>query len=314
MPALGDLIKELIWPAVALLAGWLVNRALQQRTEMQQTLQLMLPKIHENAEKYYMPLCARILRLEEDWHKLNDDSERAGKSRWFDVLFCDLWILLALDKSMTDAIGGWYLKDREGEEQAFQCWDVFKSELETRFNRDRNNRIVRAIMGVDEYDILLEHFEETGATNDDSSPWPRLKKAFLGWGHGDSKGREELLKDAWFETKKDFRKWVDDDFGKYMIFLTLLRKLLNFEMNRPYETWYGGPAEFPKDFGETYKKLEDWASAIEQSDEKDAGKIREICRGLRNYELKNQPAKPQGLNDVESPECGHCSSRIRLPR
>lgn len=253
-------VVDLAWPVVILILGWWLKTALQKRTETQQILHLMLPKIHENAEKYYMPLCTKIRRLDEVWQELGHADSEVEWNKLFNMLFYELWVLLMIDDRMNREIGGWYLKNRNGEDCADECWEPFRSELERRLDRDRIHRVLHVIRGidVDDYVAVMGRFE----SEDDE---------------------KTVREDDGAETWEAFHGWVKADFGNHLVLLRLLRHILLFEMNRPYETWYGSPETFPAGFGLACQDLGSWRKKLAESEREKAHRLEELQASLLEY-------------------------------
>jgi hypothetical protein len=319
-----ELVKTLIWPAIALLLGWRFNvaiakrsqeaqaeqmkrqglhqQALQTQAEKQQSLRLMLPKLHANAEEYYMPICSKILRLDRTWSKLERrlapglSDDQIETDVYFVLAFSDFWILLALVHRMTAKIGGWYLKTRQGEDRVWDCWDPLRREVEARFDRLRHERMLFAIAEEKEAMQLLHRFEPQLLGGDDgtSPPSPassRRKTARSKGQKGQVDGApagalqfDEQLRQEWNQIKSGpFLAWVKSDFGSYVNLMMLMLDVLHFEMNQPYKEWYGSPENFPKlEFKEKCDKLVAWKETLDPASDK-VGELEELHTTLQSY-------------------------------
>jgi hypothetical protein len=100
------------------------KRAEEETARVRQTWTQMLPKVHENTERYYMPLMG-FARSAAGAHRGKHSDE---------VLFYYLRFLARV-KEMTDAIGGFYLKRRVGENIVGEIWDVLRARADDRFTR-----------------------------------------------------------------------------------------------------------------------------------------------------------------------------------
>jgi hypothetical protein len=119
-----NFFKDLGLPLVLVWLGYRIRKIEESREEtrkradertarVRETWTQMLPKMHENAEKYYMPLMAGASYL-EDYYPAN-------------VEFCFYYYLRFQVKmrQMVRMIGGFYLKSRQGEECVSALWEAF---------------------------------------------------------------------------------------------------------------------------------------------------------------------------------------------
>jgi hypothetical protein len=104
------------------------KKADERTARVRETWTQMLPKMHENAEKYYMPLMGRAAYL-GDYYPDNPE-------------FCFYYYVRFLVKmrEMVRTIGGFYLKSRQGEECVSALWDAIRSCADARFGRPLRER------------------------------------------------------------------------------------------------------------------------------------------------------------------------------
>lgn len=189
------------------------KRVEERTTRVRQTWTQMLPKIHENAEKYYM-------RLASDASQAANYYE--GPEKDPNICFFFYLHFLGRAKVMTDNIGGYYLKAREGEDCVSEIWDVLRSSADARFTRAKREFAQQQVVKVGTYHEFV------------MDVLPELQLLKLDFMHDVSTGAFAL--DA--------------------ALLEMYALVLGFEMNCSYAFWYGNAEQFPqKSFDETLAKL-----------------------------------------------------------
>ena len=106
----------------------------ERRAQVQQTWTLMLPKMHDNSEKYYMPLMSYASNAVRYYD--NDP----------DTFFFFYLRFFGRMKSMIDQISGFYLRYREGEEVVAVIWGTLLDLLDARVTRQARERSQLAMM------------------------------------------------------------------------------------------------------------------------------------------------------------------------
>jgi len=159
-------------------------------------------KLHENAERYYQPLLSAASGFLA--RRLVGKPEAAFY--YLTGFFGHMWGLFR-EK------GGFYFKDRRGEELAQGCWTTII-------------RWAKGLAGEHVYSGCLdeiERFESLMAFHGRCVPATNL------W----------ILRDALI------RKWDDEETRQATAAMEILYLILDYEMNAIYELWYGRPEPFP---------------------------------------------------------------------
>jgi hypothetical protein len=198
-----NFLKDFALPLALLFLGVRIKRAEEHNALLQQTWNLMLPKVHENVEKYYIPLmshAASVLR----YVKKND----LGYAFFFYAKF------LAMMRQMFDAIGGFYLKSREGEDVVSLLWESIMLEADSAVWYGRVWR-ERLQLDVDQHGTYYEF---------------QLRQPY-----------HIAQASARFQTAA-----AQAAFKLQIPLFDLFQNALNFEANWTYNAWYGTPSKFPK--------------------------------------------------------------------
>jgi hypothetical protein len=113
-----------------------LKKAQENAARLQQTWNLMLPKLHANAEKYYMRLSSHATRIVQYTEE--------GKP---DYAFFFYLKFFAQMKRLIDDIGGFYLKSMEGEAILSDTWSLIMDEADspTWFGRSDRERLQLAM-------------------------------------------------------------------------------------------------------------------------------------------------------------------------
>jgi hypothetical protein len=272
-----DLLKDLALPLVlVLLGGYLQRRDKDREREkaerekekdvqreerdrsqamLQETWNLMLPKLHSYAEKHYVPVAGSIqyffsaLDEKVDEKKTPKEQEKEAEEHHRQALF-ELLRLVCRMRCLVQTVGGLYLQDLDGEALAGACWRPFLFHARDALTREDLERAMLAISPDETYSQFTEKLK--------SSP---------------SQVTQKLL-----TLIEPFRTWRNDEsFQQDRALLMLFYCILSDETNRPYEVWYGIPASLrfkKKEFkdalsllrseehGQLQKRLEAYLSRI----------------------------------------------------
>ncbi len=203
---LQSLLKDFALPVALLWLGFRIKAIETAREEarkqtddrvarVQQTWTLMLPKVHENAEKYYIPLMSY--------------AGSAGKyyESEPDYAFFFYASFLSQMKRMNDAIGGFYLKDEEGEEVVSLIWEALLDEADSprwfgRIERERLQLAVDPSLTYTEFRNTLRNAAVAAARTrfvDKANHFERQLPLFRMFSHA-----------LWFETNVCYAFWYDD--------------------------------------------------------------------------------------------------------
>jgi len=245
-------LKDLLVPAALAYLGWYLQHRDKQRDEhaatekeskaerekeqarIRETWNLMLPKSHANAERHYMPVAAAIADLLSAGRKIRKDS---ADEEWQLLLWRQLRFV-RLMRNLALSIGGFYFRSLVGEEAAGRCWDRFLNQT-----RDR--------LGIEDLERVLEAIEphESFAAFKDKLAGRSVGASLQGFARSilDPSSREVAKALAQLDT--NLRCWagVERGFQRNLPLLELLYVILSYEMNRPYEIWYGTQAPFERE-------------------------------------------------------------------
>lgn len=115
-----NFLKDFALPLALLFLGVRIKRVEEHNALLQQTWNLMLPKMHENAEKYYIPLMSHA-----------DSILRYVKKGDLAYAFFFYAKFLAVMKRMVYKIGGFYLKSQAGEDVVSRLWERMLHEADS---------------------------------------------------------------------------------------------------------------------------------------------------------------------------------------
>lgn len=177
-----------------------------RRAQVQQTWTLMLPKMHENSERYYMPLMTYAASVEKYYDGVHADAE---------LCFFFYLAYLAHMKQMVDRISGFYLRDRAGEDVVSTIWGLLLDRADARFTRV--NRELAQVVFLTRTNLTYAEFKEGPAKS------PAVTAV-----------RTKFVNPA-----------VYSDFIVDVKLLKLFYLALTYEVNRSYQFWYIDAEEFP---------------------------------------------------------------------
>ncbi|MFL6197307.1 MAG: hypothetical protein ACJ75H_24180 [Thermoanaerobaculia bacterium] len=209
-----DLLKDLALPIALFLFGTYLQRrdkereSIEDERDRQQTLlretwTLMLPKVHAYAETHYMPVYTSITAFRERTEE---------NQRLFELLR-----LFRRLRKLGHTAGGLFFRDFEGEELAGETWSRFIARARSALSREDMDRAMTVVEPDENYALFLDKLEgrstdpEAGKT---SALLKRLQGSLASWEKSAS-------------------------FPQDTAFLDLYGCILLYEMNRPYEIWYG---------------------------------------------------------------------------
>lgn len=303
--------KDLALPIVLLLLGSVFGFLEKRRTEVQQTWHQMLPKSHENAELYYMPMSSSILRIREGLQRFDRAQGPSEKKKHRGELYYDLLILLRRNREFVVKIGGWYFKDFEGELLAQTCWNLFRADTEERLGRAALESLLDQIGPQDSIGDVRRRFEAAV----DKGPWWVLLLSRLGDGN---QGRGQRLAS---EVKGKFHSWLKEDFRYHVRVLAVLEDILDYEMNRPYDRWYGRKARFPAtSLKGKIGGLVEWIEDLREDrcrtkldSEQLVERLQTLCRDLTAYTKHSDLSRPARIRRRALSYLGFGSQRSTVP-
>jgi hypothetical protein len=192
----------------------------QELASKAETWRQMLPVSHDLATRYYMPLAGAVRGVVESLDGFAQETDVQKKTEQCKRAFYFLMLMARRCKTLVDERGGLYFKTRMGEALAAECWSMY----DKRYFQDQGDRRAK-------FQHALEYVRNEETYNSfvkklDSVPTGPLKD----------------IMDVFLGRWEDFQVWVTSAQGKRGVaFLKVFRGILNYEMNRPYELWYGEP-------------------------------------------------------------------------
>lgn len=193
----------------------------RELTQIAQTWNSMLPESHRLTTNYYMPVHASANETLSRLKKLRDKKSSSSDEDKFHTLF----FLLRFERRMRHLVekaGGFYFKDRVGEELVIECYNRYRSLYYWGSGKgSRWKTFSRMLDCIDVNETIGSFSKKLEPGEDDKANEIALVFAA---------GRQEF--DAWLNSK---------DRLDATIYLGGFTTLLGYEMNRPYLYWYGQP-------------------------------------------------------------------------
>jgi len=157
LKTLQGIIKDIAIPIAAGVIVWYLGKLDEKRKEanenlenkrvrLHQTWTLMLPKVHEYAEKYYLPACVDASSVAKYY---------SGPHQNQDTCFYFYLLFIAQMKRMIDKISGFYLRYRIGEDTVGVLWETLLDRADgryTRLVREQAQLIVNPLWTLYEFD------------------------------------------------------------------------------------------------------------------------------------------------------------------
>ena len=202
----GGAVKTLALPIILAILGIYFQRHQANRSMVLETWNQMLPKSHALAETHYLPISLWSERLHGELlgHRdRHDGLDGCRKCFFYGVMF------LRGMKKLRQDVGGFYFKNRSGERLVSDAWNLVNGAMELALTRGLKDALLDEVDGTESY-----------AT---------FERKFLGPAEG-----------TFNSAETSFRKWCSS--GGAAGYLGVLRAfygILDCEMNRPYEFWYG---------------------------------------------------------------------------
>ncbi|MDQ3280616.1 MAG: hypothetical protein M3Q69_04310 [Acidobacteriota bacterium] len=226
--------------------------AAEKNAQTQQTWNIMLLKSHQNAERHYMPIGTAAKRIGEYW-RASTYGDPADRAKNFDQCFFSFLLFLSRMRRMIRSIGGFYFKSRRGEVAARLLWTKILKTSDALFGRDVRERATKAVMPQWMYADYCDDASE--------------------------KKEVRTIKELFRDNSEKFEALVPA-FEAFAL-------VLEFEMNRPYEHWYGHPEPFDTEAAqELVQKLR--ASSYEE--------FRELGAAFEAYAIEAANVAPSGAD------------------
>lgn len=209
-----NLLKDLGFPIFLALFGLILKLITDQRELRAETWKEMLPKSHDLAGAYYMPLAGDALGITVEWKRyLDNPAEQAQAARQI------YYYILNFGRAMRDlryALGGFYFKDRIGEQIAGRCWKQIRDEYFP--TKDELHKLhyfgaLRLVEEKQDVDLFLAKLDAAGPASPLHQTWDEFQILIA-----NNTRFQEMVN--WFDV---------------------FRAVVVYESNRVYAYWYRLP-------------------------------------------------------------------------
>lgn len=193
----------------------------RELTQIAQTWNSMLPESHRLATNYYMPVQASANEALQRLKKLDQDKASRSEEDKFHAFF----FLVLFERQMRQLIkkaGGFYFKDRVGEVLVTECYSRYRSLYYWGHGKGSKWNTFSRMLDCISIDETIASFSKKFEHREDDK----------------AKEVEQVLTAG----RKEFDAWLDSkDCVDATVYLNGFATLLGYEMNRPYQYWYGQP-------------------------------------------------------------------------
>ena len=201
-------------------------------------LNTLLPTQMEHTRMYYQPLVTRVATLRlalQSWEEKTpaDRTSAKGKELADEIVF-HVAMLLRQRKFMGDHLGGIHLQSRPAEKLFSVSWRLFNENL-----KERMPRLTMASVNKLPLKIDIDDFAQILATK-------QIQR-----------GTRTYAADGVTEFAEVMNAWLRDPTQPLTLYLPLfelIRTVLGFELNRPFERWYDSKEKFKEKFPKTTLK------------------------------------------------------------
>ena len=229
-PSFYQAVKDLALPVILLFFGVLLSLWQKERAQISETWSKMLPISHRLATRHYLVIAgavAGILARDAKMKEIKDeDQDLATNEAWREHMLRQFYYIAFLERHyyhMVHTSGGFYFKNRVGESVVQECYNRFLDHYTKAPPADKLTLLTAVAETMD----LKEGFHSF------RQRWT---------GSGESVAGEKTIVDrgqmirAW----QDFQQWRGSkDYPESIRYLSAFNTILLYEINRPYEYWYG---------------------------------------------------------------------------
>lgn len=263
-------LKDLALPFAAFLLGLFLRFGEERRAAFQQTWNQMLPQIHGYTADHFLPISAAASEAIAAGKKTAAALKNDPKADT-DEAFYRTALLFRRMRSSMQKIGGFYLKDRDGEEIVVGAWNVAFDEFVGSLSSDSDKareRLDFLTESIGDQETFREYRRKLSGAPSYSNPFP---------------GRSLLA-----DVRDAFVAWIQKpDFGGLVLpMLDIFATSIDYEINRPYDRWYTRPYAF--DSGKILRlerDLKRWLKTAPEGEKRET--IQEIRKSLARYGRRN---------------------------
>lgn len=204
-----------------------------RRAEQQEVVRMMLPLSHSYAIKHYATILTRARNAVKSVSRYREAHHADGKQAALDAVTYDIVALYTANRRLIAKVGAYYFKDRAGEELVVAAFYEFSGVL---FLVDQGaSKAITPVIDVIERTSPLPQatFESMIAANTNAS----AKLAIV---------------------RHRIEDWIRGDSCEAGLgYLAIFCAVLEFEMNRPYEDWYGAsePLALPAEHSAALRQI-----------------------------------------------------------
>jgi len=276
LAALRDVLKDFALPLVLLVLGWLyqiwdkkreeqrqdaekqrdlVRQAEdRKRAQLAETWNRMLGESHRLNTEHYIHLGGAVYGLllfaEKCREELRKQEDQRNQAKLEADGLMQFYYLIRFERRyrhMMETACGFYFKSLVGERLVQECLNLFMAQYTEHWDVARLANLVAAARLTDlneSYDSLMKKLKGEGPVPD------HLKR--------------DEFKGIFEQARADFQIWQNGaGYEKGLRYLKTFFCLLSYEMNRPYEYWYGQKEEMHPD-PEILQTLEEIAVEAEK--------------------------------------------------
>jgi hypothetical protein len=210
-----EFLKDLILPLTLVGVAWALQRYQQARSERQVVWTNMLAKVHQNAEKYYLPASMAMETLRVRLNALRPWQGRPAAD--FEPAVLPFLLVLRRMRLLVTKIGGFYFKDRRGERVVARSWELFF-------------RCTRAEIDNQALDFLLDRI----------GPFESVAEFAV-------KKQDSTFNAAYIVVRDGLAAWASTSLFLSACSLELCAEVFDTETNRAFEMWYGETEPIPRE-------------------------------------------------------------------
>lgn len=225
-----EFFKDLGLPIALGLLAYLFQRLQAVRARRDQTYDSMLPRAHENAVRYLIPMTVMAGMIDRAVGAA-ERAEAAGKTADRELAwrraFYYLLLLLKNNATLLERGGGYFLTSLEGENVGTSCWNALFRRVVQRLDYAALYKILDGF----ELEDSMTRFEDRFCIRNRSTLGSSLPSP------------PPVFTPVFTQARKAFREWLGEDgfHDEIRRLLRLYSHVILFEVNRLYHLWYAEP-------------------------------------------------------------------------